>query len=569
MSAGKAGTKYQRYIDAIQTGAIPSCKWVKLAVERQVNDLKRAESPDFPYYFDTAAADRIIKFASLARLTSGEWRLKQKRFDLEDWQGFILSCVFGWKHKETGYRRFTRVYEEIARKNGKTEKAGLVMNYCLYEGAGEDAAQVFSAATTKDQARIAFKAAQSMARGFSSDGYAWAKSTQALTHVVLLGESSMKALSSEDNFLDGLSPSCAVIDEYHAHDTAGVLNVLESGMGSRNEPLLYVITTAGHNINGPCYTMRENALQILEGIKHDETFFAIVYTLDEGDDWQDENVWVKANPNLGVSLKESFLRQQVHRAKQEGSATRVEVLTKNFNLWQNAAESWLPDEVYQRCAAGFDRVDFEGRECYVGMDFAATNDFNAASFFFPARHHMEPHFVYRKIWITEESAEYRGKEDPTFTDWAINEYIEITPGNAADYDKIAEDMIAFSEFFRFKILGFDRQFAAYIIPKLVDHGIECQAFQQSIDAMCAPSMDIERMMLRQEIQHDGNPCLRWMYSNVVLTYNSKGNYRPDKGKSKRKKIDGVISDVIAVGMWRDATANNKQSYLSSSDMLFV
>ena len=203
MSAGNPeGTKYERYIDAIQTGVIPSCKWVKLAVERQLNDLKRAELPDFPYYFDTAAADRIIKFASLARLTSGEWRLKQKRFDLEDWQGFILSCVFGWKHKETGYRRFTRVYEEIARKNGKTEKAGLVMNYCLYEGAGEDAAQVFSAATTKDQARIAFKAAQSMARGFSSDGYAWAKYTQALTHVVLLGESSMKALSSEDNFLD-------------------------------------------------------------------------------------------------------------------------------------------------------------------------------------------------------------------------------------------------------------------------------------------------------------------------------------------------------------------------------
>lgn len=569
MSAGNpAGTKYERYISDIQTGVIPANVWVKAAIERHVNDLKRVGSPDFPYYFDPEEARRVIDFFHLLPYTAGEWAKKKLLLTLEDWQCFLLASIVGWRSLKGG-RRFSRAYIEITKKNGKTELGAGLMAYTLISGGGYDGGQVYSAATKKDQAKLSFIAAQKMCRRLIADGYSWAKPMRVMGNMITYGDARMAAVSSDKDGIEGVNPTFALVDEYHVHSTSELKDNLESATVSQLAAMLLIITTAGSNINGPCYLERETATKVLQGIIQDERFFSLIYGLDKDDDFNDQTLWKKAIPNLDVSVYRDNIESALQRALQEGATKRADVLTKHFGIWQNSASTWIADEVYQECRSDFDMAEFEGRECYVGMDFAANNDFNAASFFFPSRHHLEQHFVYRKVWITEESASYRGGENPDFQNWFSDEHVEITPGNAADYDKIAADMIELSEFFRFKILGFDRQFAAYIIPKLVDHGIECQAFQQSIDAMCAPSMDIERMMLRQEIQHDGNPCLRWMYSNVVLTYNSKGNYRPDKGKSKRKKIDGVISDVIAVGMWRDATANNKQSYLSSSDMLFV
>ena len=335
-------------MEAVESGAVVTCEPVKLAVARQRHDLERQNTPDFPFYFDEQAAEKAIKTFKLLRHTKGEWATKRQLFQLQDFQAFEIACVFGWKKQDSGYRRFTRVYSETARKSGKTEKCAGIQAIGILEGEG--GAEVYSAATTRDQARIVFDASKVMLQGLKSDGFKWAKPLKIQARVIKYNDGIIEALSAEAKTLDGKNPHFVIIDEYHAHPTSDVLNVMETGMGARAQPLLYVITTAGFNIESPCYHMRETALNILRGVKTDESFFAIIYTLDPEDDWEDESVWIKPNPNIGNTPKWDWMREQHQKAKNEGFAKAVEFKTKNLNLWLNQREQWIDDSIYQACA---------------------------------------------------------------------------------------------------------------------------------------------------------------------------------------------------------------------------
>lgn len=552
-AAKQAKTKYDRYIHDIQTGAIPANKWVKLAIDRHVNDLKRVGDADFPYYFDADAAARVIDFFHLLPYTAGEWAKKRMLITLEDWQCFFLASIVGWQSNKGG-RRFSRAYIEITKKNGKTELGAGLMAYTAIDGGGKDGGQIYSAATKKDQAKLSFIAAQKMCRHLVSEGYQWASQLRVMQNVITYGDARMMAVSSDKDGIEGVNPTFALIDEYHVHPTSELKDNLESATVAQLSAMLLIITTAGSSINGPCYQERETATKILQGIINDERFFSLIYGLDEGDDFNDQSLWKKAIPNLDVSVYKDNIESALQRALQEGAVKRADVLTKHFGIWQNSASTWIPDEKYQSCAASFDMSDMEGRDCYAGVDFAAVNDFNAVSFFFPARHHMEKPRLYRIIWLTEESAKARHAKNPSFVNWEDEGHVIITPGDVADYDRMYADIIEASNFFNIKTMGFDRAYAAYLIPKLVDYGMECVAFQQNLMAISPPTKEIERLILSGEIEHDGNPCLRWMYSNVELYRDNNDNYRPIKGKSKEKKIDGVIADIIAVGIWKNAMA---------------
>ncbi|MCA8291952.1 terminase large subunit [Burkholderia vietnamiensis] len=291
-----------QYIDDVLAGRIVACKWVRLACERQRRDLARAEmgDPEFPYRFDNDAATRICEFIELLPHTKGRWARTRQSIRLEPWQAFILTTVFGWLHVDSGLRRFRRAYEEVARKNAKSTKSSGIALY-LFAADGEPGAEVYSAATTRDQAKIVFDDARAMA--LREPDMCAALGVEILQHQLLTDDGSkFLPLSAEGSTLDGLNVHGGVIDELHAHKTRAVFDVIDSGTGARDQSLLWLITTAGSDLTGICYEQRTHVTKILEGVFVDETFFGIIFTLDDGDDWSDPSVWIKANPNLGVSV---------------------------------------------------------------------------------------------------------------------------------------------------------------------------------------------------------------------------------------------------------------------------
>jgi phage terminase large subunit-like protein len=557
--------QYKNYLEQIDSGKVLACRYVHLAVERQIRDLQRQHDPDFPFYFDEDAAARAIGFFRILRHTKGEWASQRQHFQLKDFQAFRLAVVFGWKKKSNHKRRFTRAYIETARKSGKTEEGAGVMLIGLNEG--EAGAEIYSAATTRDQARIVFTAAKEMARQLRQDSEMAAGSLQILAHRVLntSNNSFIQALSADAHTLDGLNPHFSCIDEMHAHPDRKVLDVIETGMGSRSQPLVYIITTAGFNVEGPCYALRKTAIDILEGIKVDESFFSIIYTLDEGDDWELEANWIKANPNLGNTPKLDWMREQYTKAKNEGWSKRVEFLTKNLNIWQNARETWVPDEVYHACALPFALKEMEGRACHGGLDLAATSDFNALSLFFPKRHDDEANRLLRFYWIPEAAAERRHQDGPSFRTWADEGHMKITDGNVTDYSIIRQDINAIVQIVDLRSLAFDRALSAYLVQDLTADGVRMEPFNQGIMHISPPTKELERLIVSGDLEHDGNPVTRWMYTNVTMYRDNNDNYRPNKGKST-DKIDGVMADIMAVGEWLIRRADTPvSSYLLEDD----
>lgn len=550
---------WNKYINDIVEEKVLACKYVHLAVQRHLSDLEKSKGDDFPFYFDDNAAEKAIRFFKCLRHTSGEWANRRERFNLAPFQAFRIACVFGWKKKQTGMRRFTRAYVEIARKNGKTEEAAGVMLLGMVEGEG--AAQVYSAATTRDQARICWKAAKIMAEGLRKDGYKWAKRLRTYARSITNGESLCMALSSDANTLDGLSPHVAVIDEFHAHPSREVLDVLETGMGSRSQPLIYIITTAGFSTERPAYYLRKTAIDILEGRKFDESFFAVIYTLDEGDDWQDPAVWVKPNPNLGLTPKLDWMKEQYTKAVNEGAYKRTEFLTKNLNVWTNQFATWIAPEKWVTLAR---EINVTGRECYVGLDLAATSDYNAACFFYPDPNGVA-HYMSFMFWLPDSQADKRGFDMPQVKQWIMDGRLKVTDGNVVDYSVISDDILQAHGKHAITALAFDRAFSYSVVPVLFEQGLNLQPFSQGIMSISAPTKEFERIVLSGTLAHDGSPVTAWMLANVAIYQDGNGNIRPHKGKST-EKIDGIMAAVMAVGQWMtDKMKDPGGSYLFEDD----
>ncbi len=560
---------YQRYIDGVLSGKLLVCKYVRQAVERQVNDLKRAKKKDFPYEFDEREAARWIAFISALRHTSGEW--KGKSFLVQDFQAFRWACLFGWQRKDGKGRRFRRAYIEVARKQGKTEEAAAVaLGGLLIDG--EETAQVFSAATTRQQAKIVYGAAKIMSRELKKDSEAADGSIRLLAHRILntSTDSFFEALSSDAWTLDGLSPHFAIIDEYHAHPTNEVLKVIETGMGARRRPLTYIITTAGFDIESPCFNLRRTAIDILNGSKHDDTFFTAIYTLDEGDDWNDEKVWVKANPQIGVTPTLEFMRSEYTKAVNEGGQSEVEFKTKNLNVWTSSSKTWIADEIWQACPVKIDEEALIGRSCYVGLDFASVADFTAACLLFPPEVDSEDGEYILKwfFWIPEDVLKIRSRDFPDIMKWVVpkrkkadgvmvmptikdataEKCIFVTPGNVTDYDYLVEEMGRIADLYGVLSVGYDPHNAWQTMAKLQDMGFEMEVFRQGIVSMSAPSKEFERLVKKGCINHGGNGVMRWMMANVLPSIELNENLRLKK-MSKHQKIDGVIAAVVALGVF--------------------
>jgi phage terminase large subunit-like protein len=554
-----------RYIKGVMSGEVVACSFVKKAVQRHVADL---EKKDWPYVFDVGMAKLAVGFFKLLRHTKGEHG--GKHFGLLDSQVFILSVLFGWRRKADNKRRFRKAYIEMARKNGKSELAAGILLYLLIMDS-EQVGENYSAATTRDQARIVFKSAKIMAEYLRKDHEGMARDIQILAHSIVYRPTGghIQALSAEADTLDGLNPHGAVVDEYHEHKTNDVLGVIQTGTGSRAQPLIVVITTAGFNQAGPCYTEeRKVAVEVLEGTTFEETLFAIVFTIDEGDGWDDPEVWAKANPHLGVTPLVQYMESALKEAKNKGGRYITHFMTKNLNVWTDAPEVWIPDENWRTNDVKFDLESLEGRFCFGGLDLASVSDITSLCLLFPGAGPDGRNVFLWRNWLPSETVEKRSGR-VNYGLWEQQEWLDTTPGNVTDYDYIRIVMREQMERFNIHTIFYDRYNSHDIIPRLLDDGLPMQPFGQGFLSMSTPSKEFERMVLSSECAFGGNPVARWSNGNVVLSRDASGNIKPDKGKSS-EKIDPIVSAVMAVGAWLTHRGSRVgASYLFEDDLIMI
>lgn len=554
-------TQAQRYIENVLSGAELACEYVRLAVLRHLADLERQGEEAFPYWFDERQANRVLDFFACLKHTSGKYA--GKHFNLQDNQAFILSVLFGWRHKEGGGRRFTQAYLEMARKAGKSElAAGIELYAAGFEG--EEGAQVYTAATTREQADMVFRAAKKMTRYMRQDSPTWRRGFEILANAVVHHptDSFIKKVSADAGTLDGLNPHCAVIDEYHAHKTDAVKGVMQTGMGSRENPLLLIITTAGFDKDAPCYKVeRANAVAVLKSERNQENLFAIIFTLDEGDDWQDEKVWRKANPNLGSTPTVQYLREQVQDAINKGASTRVQVLTKNFNVWMDAPQIWLPEEQIKACMRPIGLEEFGGRPVYMGLDLAYRKDSTALALFSPGTDGQKS--LLKVFYWVPEGAIVARSNDTAYPEWVSKGYMYPTPGGTFDANFVRAKILEFQRDYGVRSVAYDPWNAYETALFLQENGIDAKECRPSPANLNEPIGIIEDLVIGGKIEIDENPVFLWNCRNVVFDRNADDSRKPNKKKSS-EKIDGLSATFTAVAGWLTEEAA-PSSYLLSQE----
>lgn len=524
------------YVEQVLSGARPECRWVRLACERHVRDLRRSD-----IYFDRDAAARALAFFSLLQHSKGEWA--GTRFRLEPWQQFIIASLFGWKRQD-GLRRFRTSYLEVARKNGKTSLAAGLGLYLLVAD-GEPGAEIYSAATIRDQARLSHEEATRMAKASPSIR----KIVRIFRDNIHIPDTASKfePLGADADTIDGLNVHGAIVDEVHAHKTRDTWDKLETATGARRQPLLFAITTAGYDRNSLCWQLHEYTQKILDGIVEDDSFFGMIYTLDDGDNWEDEATWTKANPNLGVSKKWDDMRRKVARAREMPAALNA-FLRLELDVWTQAESRWLDIERWRACGGLVDEEALRGRRCYGGLDLSSTTDITAWVLVFPPEGPDELYRVLPRFFIPEDSIVLRSRRDRVPYDaWARAGLITPTPGNVVDYDYVLAQIDEDAQRFDIREIAFDRWGAASIQTALMERGGEdwLVQFGQGFASMSPPMKELEKLILSRQIVHGGNPVLTWMADNLVARQDPAGNIKPDKEKS-RERVDGMVALIMAL-----------------------
>ena len=531
------------YIADVLSDKIDACEWVKKACQRQAHDL---EKKDFQFKFNKSKANRVCNFVELLPHVKGIWA--GKRVALEPWQKFILTTIFGWVDKKTGYRRYRTVYIEVPRKNGKSFLTSAVAVYMLVADK-EIGAEIYSVASTKEQAMIVFRTAQQMVRKSKALREKFGIEIGAHNLHVLSSSSKFESLAAEGSTLDGLNIHFASNDELHAHKNRMVYDVIETSTGARAQSLVWNITTAGFNRSGICFELRTYLNKILNKIFADESLFGIIYTIDEKKDkWTQEKVWKKANPNYNVSVFPNDIARLCKKAKEMSSAQN-NFLTKRLNCWVNADTAWMNMIKWHECVdASLSIDDFEGKLCFVGVDLASKIDIAAVSLIFPDDY-GEGYTLFLKYYLPEECVFDKNYSSAAHYDgWAKEGFIDLTPGNMIDQDYIKEDLIHCLEKFYVKEIAYDPWQAAKLSAELGNAGAELVEIRPTVQNFSNAMKMFEATTNAKKLKHTGCPVMSWMVSNVVAHADKKDNIYPNKEKSENK-IDGVIATLMALNRY--------------------
>lgn len=494
------------------------------------------------FYFDEQAAQIAVNFFRLLHHSKGEWA--GQPFILQDWQrDEIIRPLFGWKRRSDGMRRYRTAYIEVPRKNGKSTLAAGIALLLLF-ASDEPGAEVYSAAADRDQAAIVFDQAKAMVKAAPQ----LAKLAEVYKHSIVVPStrSVYRVLSADVKTKYGLNAHGVVFDELHAQPTRELWDVLTTSTGSRRQPLVVAITTAGFDRESICWEQHEYARQILEGIIDDPSFFAYIRAADPEDDWLDEEVWAKANPSLGVTVKLDYLRNEARRA-QLTPAYQNTFRRLHLNQWTQQSTRWLPLEAWDACGEPFDPRLLEGAPCYGGLDLASSSDIASFVLCFPSEPGEEEHYAWLPFfWIPEENMVERARKDRVPYDaWVRDGLITATEGNVIDYGYIVRDIEALGERFNIREIAFDRWGAFQVSQALEGAGFTMVGFGQGFASMAGPTKELLRIVLDGKLSHGGHPVLRWMADNMVVSTDAAGNVKPNKAKS-REKIDGIVAGIMAL-----------------------
>jgi len=530
------------YARAVVADDIVACRYVKLACKRHLRDLRRGKTRGLVW--DVATAQHRMRFyPAFLRHSKGEWA--RQPVELGAWQKFVIGSVFGWKRRD-GTRRFRYVYEELPRKNGKSTKlAGVGIDLLLCDD--EPGAEIYAAATKKDQARIIFDEAKRMVG--ASPELAASIARFKLNMSVDRTASKFEPLSSDERTLDGLNPHGLLIDELHKHRTRALLDVLDTALGARRQPLLWIITTAGDDAPESVYaTENDYAIKVLEGVIEDDNVFAFIATIDKTDRWDDPVAWAKANPNLGVSVKLDDLERQAKKAA--GSPSALSAFKRlRLNVRSSVAERAIDMLQWAKNSRGRfdpDKIAPEQRRCWGGLDLSSKIDITAWVKLFDADDEGR-HRIVARFWMPADTIEERADRDRMpYRRWVEEGWIEATPGNVIDYGEIKRAVLQDAEHFDLQSVAFDPWNATQLGVELNEGGVEALEFIQGLRSYTAPTKELQALIAGTKLDHGDNPVLTVMASNLKVQRDKNLNEMPHKQNSIGR-IDGMSALIMAIG----------------------
>lgn len=560
-----------QYARDVVKGKIVVCKYVIDACQRHLNDLEQEKSKSFKYKFNKDFAEKVCKFIQLLPHTKGEWAFKRMPITLEPWQLFIFCCVFGWVHKKTNLRRFREVYTEIPRKNGKSAISAGAGLYC-FSADNEFGAEVYSGATTEKQAWEVFRPARLMCKRTPLLCEAFGITVNASNLSRIADGARFEPLIGNPG--DGASPSCAIVDEYHEHDTDALYTTMLTGMGARKQPLMWAITTAGYNIEGPCYDKRREVIDMLNGSVLNDELFGIIYTIDEGDDWTDPRALEKANPNIGVSVYRDFLLSQQQKAINNARLANT-FKTKHLNVWVSARTAFYNMVSWANCEdKNLSLDEFEGQSVIRSYDLARKLDMNSGIRLFCRIIDGKRHYysISPKFWVPYDSVYGCDVEDrktaERFQKWVNTGHLNVTDGAEIDYREILHEAIESNKSNPVEESAIDPHGATNLSHQLDDEGLNPVTIIQNYTNLSDPMKELEAAVESGRFHHDGNPILTWCISNVVGKYASGNDdiVRPIKERNENK-IDGAVALIMAIGRIILSDQDAKESIYEKTDVL--
>ncbi|MGP5325932.1 terminase large subunit [Vreelandella sedimenti] len=541
-----AANKYARDVVAKK---IPACKEVRQACQRHLDDLKAQKSRSYPYRFDKEEAERCCDFIQLLPHTKGRWAREKRLITLEPWQLFIVACIFGWLKKKTGLRRFSEAYIEVERKNGKSVLAAAIANL-LFCADGEYGAEVYCGATTEKQAWEVFRPARLMLK--KSPALVSAAGIEIMAKNISIPEDGSRLEPLIGDPGDGSSPSGSIVDEFHEHDKPNLYDTMATGMGSRDQGLMFIITTAGFNLAGPCYDKRRQAQQMLDKSLPNDELFAVIYTIDAGDDWKDPAILRKANPNFGISVGEEFLLKAQRDAVRYPSRQNS-FLTKHLNVWVSARTAWLNMASWHALGDESLKIeDFIGQACWLGVDLASKTDIASIALLFrdevpDKKGRMKTRWtVFVRNYLPEGAVERASNNKAAYETWVNSGDLIITDGEELDFDVIRDDIKDLAGLFEITEIAYDPWRATQLAHQLMADGASIVEYRNTVQNMSPAMREMEAAITGGRFRHAKDPVLTWMASNVVAKADAKDNIYPRKEKPDNK-IDGIIAILMALG----------------------
>jgi phage terminase large subunit-like protein len=513
-----------------------ACKEVMQACQRFIDDLQFLDG----YVYDVDKAERACAFMEKMPHVKGKWAMQKQLLKLEGWQCFIVANLFGWVNSE-GFRRFRKSYLKIPRKNAKSTLAAAIGNYMLTSD-NEFGAEVYSGATTEKQAWEVFGPARLMAQRSPDYIEKYGIMVNAKGLIIVDNGSKFEPLIGKPG--DGSSPSCAIADEYHEHQTDDFVETMETGMGARDQPLLLMITTAGNDNSSPCYDTETECKKLLDKVYNDERMFVLIYGIDESDDWTDPSILEKANPNYGVSVSSEFLLAQQNEAKRNASKQNA-FLRKHMNKWVGAKTAWLNMESVKRCAVSLNIDDYKGKRCIIPVDLASRIDIVAVLAMFIDDIAGKTHYtVFSKFYIPEETI--HNLKASHYPRWVNEGHLIATDGNEIDFNEIQTDVKNLMDATGAEEITYDPWRATQMAQTLQSDGANVVEFRNTVANMSPAMYELEAAIESGRFHYDGNPVLTWMLSNVVAKIDAKDNIYPRKSKPEQK-IDGAVAAIMAIG----------------------